>query len=161
MAERAIDLLIKDFGAAIGVPDMVLDDQDFCVIGIGENAELVVNFDYYQDDDSLVLYTTLGEIPDDLRYELYEELLRANFFWEVTGGMTLSINPDATHALLCTSIPADGLDAQDLTALIRRIADISAKWSARVAEIAAEDDRLDTGPETETGGRPPQPPQFA
>lgn len=159
MAERAIDVLIKDFGTSIGAPDMVLDEEDFCVIGIGENAELVVNFDYYEDDDSLVLYTTLGEIPDDLRFELYDELLKANFFWEVTGGMTLSINPDATHALLCTSIEAGGLDAQDLTKLVRRIADISGKWSARVAEIAAEDNRFDTG--AVTGDMPPQPPQFA
>ncbi|MEZ5582385.1 MAG: type III secretion system chaperone [Candidatus Competibacteraceae bacterium] len=77
MSKSHMHHLINDLGDAIGLPELALDEKDFACI-VSEDG-VVLNLDYFEDEDTLVLYTTVGEIPDDKRLELYQEMLRANF----------------------------------------------------------------------------------
>ena len=133
MNRDVVDGIIRDFGATFGNSELMLDEDDFvCFTTAGG---VLINIDYFEDSESLVLYTTIGEIFDATRLSVYDELLKANFFWELSGGATLSVNPAGTHALLTASIMAVDLDVLKLTNVIEHMNQLTYAWAARMREI--------------------------
>ena len=43
-----------------------------------------------------------------MKREMYEEMLRANFFWESTAGATLCLDPEENLALLTANVTVCG-----------------------------------------------------
>ena len=158
MTRETVDMVIREFGTAAGAPDMALDEDDF--VCFTTPAGVLINVDYFADDDALVMYTTVGEIFDDTRMDIYDELLKANFFWEVTGSATLCVDPQGTHALLVASVTAAGLDVTQLTNVFDRINQLTQVWAARIHEIT-KDRVADTAPTPDQSSAGPSPAQLA
>lgn len=157
MTDRPIDIVLRDFGAAIGVPEMKLDERDYLAITTGEGFGL--NFDYFDEDSALVVYTTAGDIPEEHRVDLYEEMLKANLFWNTTGGATLCIDPEGESALVTAHIRTNGLDAPTLVNFVTNLCRVAAMWNARLRELVEEFETAD-GPDDTSDG-PGATPQFA
>ncbi|MEM7519071.1 MAG: type III secretion system chaperone [Planctomycetota bacterium] len=149
MTDRQIDLLMRDFGVAIGAPDMALDEQDFLAITTDEG--FVVNLDYFEDDKALVVYTTAGDIPEEHRFDLYEEMLKANLFWNTTAGATLCIDPEGESALVTAHIAEATLDAPMLVTFVTNICRVAAMWNARLRELVEDLETTDDAPEPGPG----------
>ena len=158
MTKQTVEMVIQEFGTAAGAPDMALDEDDF--VCFTTPAGVLINVDYYRDDDCLVMYTTVGEIFDDTRMDIYDDLLKANFFWEVTGSATLCVDPEGTHALLVASVTAAGLDVTQLTNVFDRIDQLTQAWAARIHQIT-RDRVADTTPAPDQGAAIANPAQLA
>ena len=154
-----MDRLIRDFGNSYDLADLELDDRGYVCI-VSEDG-VVLNIDYFEEDEALVFYTTVGEIEDGHRLTLYEEMLKANFFWENTAGATLCIDPNATLALLTASITVTDLDLPKMLIVMDHFTRLTWAWSDRIREITGEATSLGdaAGQDREPGA--PGPAQLA
>jgi Tir chaperone protein (CesT) family len=144
MSRESIDALIQEFGAAVGVPEMALDEDAYLAFTSPEGV--LVNVDYFEDDASLVLYTTIGELFDDFRFAFYDEMLKANLFWELTLGATLCVSPDGEHALLTACVSTGDLDTVQLTNFFQHVIRLTLIWTDRLRQLAAGEDAAEATP---------------
>lgn len=138
MSRTAIDSIIQEFGTSVGAPDMAFDEDGYLAFTSAEGV--LLNVDYFEADESLVVYTTIGEIFDDFRFQLYDEMLKANLFWELTLGATLCVDPEGTHALLTASVATTDLDLPKLTNVFEHVNRLALIWAERLRKVAAESD---------------------
>ncbi|MCP4997231.1 MAG: type III secretion system chaperone [Hyphomicrobiales bacterium] len=141
MTREAVATVLNEFGQKFDIEGVEMDDEDFVALQLPEGV--LVNVDYVESDNTLVLYTTVGEIQDSMRTEIYEELLQANFFWEVTAGATMCIDPEAGHALVNVSVGAEDLDAEQFETLLQNVNRITLMWAERFRQIAEAADQPD------------------
>ena len=153
MSKSRIQQLIQELGATIGLSELELDEKDFVCI-VSEDG-VVLNLDYFEDEDTLVMYTTVGEIPDDKRLQLYEEMLRANFFWETTAGATLCLDPEVNLALLMANITVGDMDLPQLTNVLEHFTKLSWAWSDRIRALTDEDNTAKSSAESSTSTAQP------
>ena len=133
---KHIDYLLKELGETIGLPELSLDDKRYvCIVS---DDGVVLNLDYFEDEDTLVMYTTVGEIPEDKRLELYEEMLKANFFWENTAGATLCLDPEVNLALLMANVTVADMDMPKLMQVLDHFTRLTWAWSDRIRAIAGQ-----------------------
>lgn len=133
--------LLRDFAAAVGVPDVaaLLESQELRV------DDLVVSFTLEAvDEHSHALTVFAGfEPPADIEAAALDQLLlEANHLWRGTAGATFSRNPDTGAVFLAASTPADTLTGEHLARLCGVFVDVLGTWR----------DLLRAGP----GGQAPQ-----
>jgi len=115
--------LLRDFAAAVGVPDVAafLASQE---LGVDDQ---VISFAFEaldQHDPTLTLFAGF-EPPADLEAAALDQLLlEANHFWRGTAGATFSRNPDTGTVLLAVSTPADPLTGEQLARLCGVFVDV-------------------------------------
>ncbi|MEM9099535.1 MAG: type III secretion system chaperone [Pseudomonadota bacterium] len=136
--QAEIDELMAKLGAEIGFPDLAFDETGYVAI-INEDGT-VLNFDHYPDQTAIVVYSTVAELKDETRFDIYEEMLMANFMWKETCGATLSVSPTTEHALLMASLPTEGLDLPTLIRFYENVHRLTWAFSDRFKSIAGEDD---------------------
>jgi len=144
MPRDTMNALMQDFGNSVGVPDMAFDEEDYLAFTSAEGV--LVNVDYFENDETLVLYTTIGELFDDFRFQFYDEMLKANLFWELTLGATLCVNPEGSHALLTASVSTGDLDVPKLTNLFSHVNRLTLVWGERLRQVAAGEDAASDAP---------------
>ncbi|MEZ5581677.1 MAG: type III secretion system chaperone [Candidatus Competibacteraceae bacterium] len=142
--------LIKDLGREIGLPEMAMDENDF--VCLFTNDGVVLNLDYHEDEDVLVMYATVGEIPDDQRLQLYQELLQANFFWQSTAGATMCIDHTAERVMLMTNITVGDLDLPKLMAVLDHFTGLAWVWSDRIRELTGQESKTESPKDGTTPG---------
>ena len=136
MPRETVKHLIRELGEAIEAPGLELDEDDYvCIVN---QDGFVLNIDYFEDEDTLVFYSTLADIPEAHRLTLYEAMLRANFQWRDTAGATICLDPELDLALLMASITAADLDASRLLTVIGHFTGLSMAWTARILELSGE-----------------------
>lgn len=133
MNRDVVDGIIRDFGMAVDNPELSLDDDSFVCFTTADGV--LINIDYFEGSESLVLYTTIGEIFEMTKLAVYDELLKANFFWELSGGATLAVSPEGGHAVLTASVTARDLDVSKLTEVIKHVNQLTFAWAARISDI--------------------------
>ena len=69
--------LIRELGKVIALPDMAFDEHGFVCLLTEEG--IAPTIDLYEDQECLVMQTTVGEIPEGLRLTLYDEMLKTGF----------------------------------------------------------------------------------
>lgn len=85
--------VLNEMGKAIGIEGLSFDDDDLCVLSIGDGTMINIYAD--EDSDTAVMYATVGYLPtDERRSDLLRKLLEENRFWEATCGFTLSLNTE-------------------------------------------------------------------
>ena len=161
MTKDNVDYLIKELGDAMELPDPAFDEDGFVCI-LTEDG-IALNIDHYEDQECLVMYTTVGEIPEEHRLALYDEMLKANFMWQDTFGATLCVSPTGEHALLMISIPTGDLDLPQLVNIYNNIGRLTWAWSDRFRAITGEDgaNDEDEAPDADPDAPPPLPSRLA
>jgi hypothetical protein len=134
MDRAHVEALVGEFGDAKGIADLALDDDDF--VSLADEGDRAVNLEYFEEDGCLVLFTNVGEVPEERRFVLYEDLLKANFFWQLSGGATLALNPAGTRVMLVASIPVEVLDVPKLVLVFDHVATLAWGWASRIEAIA-------------------------
>jgi len=115
--------LIRNFGAEIGIADLALDEDGFCSLTF--DGKVTANLQLAQGGDTLVLFADLGPASA----ELYESLLRANFFWQATQGATLSVTGDEPRAVIAVQLSWGVMTATALGERVRRFVDAAEDWA--------------------------------
>lgn len=141
MSRQTIDDLMAEFGESIEISDLALDEDGFvCVV---TEIGISLNIEHLEEDDSLLMHATVGEIPDEQRFVVYEEMLKANFLWRDTMGATLSVTPDGQHAMLMISVTTGDLDVPKLINVFECATGLAYVWSVRFRQMIGEIDVID------------------
>lgn len=117
--------LMRDFGQIIGLEGLVPNDDNECVLEI-DNFIVTLSG---QGDDFLLIYSTVGTLPEKNREDLYARLLSGNYFFAETGGATLAVNPDGGDIQFLYGVNVKGMDAGALSRIMENYLDRLEHWS--------------------------------
>ena len=96
-----VNELLKHIGEGLNLPDLCLDDNNHCILLFDE--KIVLNMDFDEEGEKLVIYAYIGEIPLECREVIFEKALEGNFFWNETDGGTLGIDKQSQSLVLAKS----------------------------------------------------------
>jgi hypothetical protein len=123
--------LLKDFGVAIGIDGLALNEASACTLAVGE---LMLNLQWLPQAEKLLVYAPVGAPDvsvDALRF--CEALLEANCMGRETDGFTLGLFREVDSIVLSGQVPLQNLDAQSLYDFVERFAEQGKNWQQRLA----------------------------
>ncbi len=132
-----IKLAIEELGARTGL-EMSLDENGSCTLELADGRVVVLQL--RENLDELDLVALLGEVPDDLRADVFTRLLAANYYWRETLGATLSWNPEMEQVVLAYPFPLANATIDTLDSIFKRFLELQAAWKDRLAEFLSEGD---------------------
>ena len=138
MSRDSAKRLITEYGESVGIPTMALDENDY--LALSNDERVGINIYYVEDTDVFLIATTIAELENEYRFDIYEELLTSNFLWEATGGATLSVTPELTHAMMQQVIEVSDLTVEQFSYMLQRHVAMTLAWVTRVQEIMDGDD---------------------
>jgi hypothetical protein len=128
-----IEDLVRAFGQSVGIRDLRVDEDGFSAVAVGDR--LIINFQYVEDADVIVVFTELGEVSRARETEVYRAMLDANFFWQGTGGAVLALEAESRTAVLMTREPLEGLTPEAFEHAVGMFAKRADEWIERLAEL--------------------------
>ena len=129
-----INRLLTDFGNALGLEGLSLDENGYCCLSFDE---VVVNIESVGESSLVLLYSSLGVLPEDAGSEVYRRLLGANYFFQGTAGATIGLD-EATGAVAITRVvDAAGMEVLDWEGVIKAFVD-AAESCAQLLQGPAE-----------------------
>jgi hypothetical protein len=143
--------LIGALGAGIGLPDLRLDDDGYCLLSVDD---LELHLQYDADGDDLIAFSRLGSLDEDALPQAAPLLLQANLFWSGTNGATLALQPGDLGVMLQNRHAVAGLEPGTLDRWLEGFVTAAEQWTGIVAELNA---RADADPSA-TGETTPRPP---
>ena len=87
----------------------------------------------------LLMYATLGIIPEEHELEICRGLLEANVLWAGTADATIGVNSATREAIISYRLPVDPLDGETLAVVASHFTAVALTWKAFV-EGATDDD---------------------
>ena len=130
-----LDKALKGLGSKIG-QEVALDESGSCTLELADGRALLLQ--ERADLNELDFVATLGGVPDDVRADVFTELLAANFYWKETFGATLSWNSDLEEVVLIYPLPLAGATAESVETIFTRLLELQAVWSDRLAGLVAD-----------------------
>lgn len=115
-----INRLLTDFGNALGLEDLALDENGYCCLSFDD---VVVNIESVGDSSLVLLYSSLGALPADAGPEVCRRLLEANYFFHGTGGATIGVDGPTGGVAITRVVDAAGMEVLDWEAVIKAFVD--------------------------------------
>lgn len=163
MNREQVNVLISELGQALDAGNLKLDERGFASLIGGDGV--VINFDHVEDAGVLLFHATIGEIVEDRRLEIYDEMLKGNFVWDDTLGSKLSVTPDGRHAVIMVEIDVEGVESTTLLDAFRSMHKLTWAWVERFRFVADEDlpdhEAADDDPVDDPASTIPFPSQLA
>ena len=129
MSMAAMQSILKEFGASVGIPDLEPDDEQRCNLMFDDVA---LSFELGLGDESIYVYSLLGAVADDDARAVYAELLHANYAFAATRGSTLSVDPQSGGIVLMREEPLDNLRLPKFEAVIEEFVTVAEQWMQRI-----------------------------
>ena len=127
--DSGLQTLLNELGQHMGIGELNLDNDGYCALQFDE--DIVINFQYWQDEQQLVIYADLG-VPASGE-QLYSALLEANLFWRLTLGATLSLSGDEPpHVIIALKQAWQSQNAVDLAVTLERFVNTVEDWMEMV-----------------------------
>ena len=128
MSLAAMETMLSEFGASIGIPDLKPDAEHRCNLMFDEVA---VSFELGVDDESLYIYALLGSVPDGGAEDVYADLLHANHVFQGTGGATLCVDPGTQGIVLLRAERLESLRLARFETLLEDFVNVAERWIKR------------------------------
>ena len=151
MSSNVMNNLLGEFGAAIGMPDLQLDEEFRCNMMFDD---VPVSFELGEGDESVYIYSLLGRVPDDGRDGIHAELLHANYVFTENGGSTLSVDVQSGNVVLLREERLELLRLARLESVVERFVDVAEGWMRRLGGGATNEEDASHGG-SDSGQRPP------
>ena len=120
-------MVLAECAELLGAGDLTLDETGYCALVSEREDVLHIKLDGSQN--ALIFMAALSDDGMDADNAfLLAGLLRANFFWERTGGATLAMEPEGNALLLEQPFFLDGRTGKDLREFVLRFADLLEIW---------------------------------
>ena len=135
-----IDSILKEIGARNGL-EIALDENRACTLELSDGRAVLLQERAALNELDFV--ATLGEVPEDVRAEVFADLLAANFYWRQTLGATLSWNAELEQVTLIYPFPLADATPESLETIFSRFLELQAAWKDRLSELidgAPQDD---------------------
>ena len=129
MSSNVTNNLLREFGAAIGIPDLQLDEDYRCNMMFDE---VPVSFELGDGDESIYIYSLLGHVPDDGLEQFYAELLHANYISAGSGGSTLSVDSQSGSVVLLREERLELLRLARLESVVEQFVNVAEGWMSRL-----------------------------
>lgn len=129
--KQRLSLILGELGQTLGIDDLDLDDNNTCALSFDDR--LVVDIQLDENNGNLILLSSLGEIQSDQERNLYAQMLRANFEWSATEGLTLALEPDSSNAVLFCRESFSDLDQSRFEAVLQQFVNAADHWMAVIA----------------------------
>lgn len=119
--------LLSDFGASLELPGLSLDETGHCALLFDE---VMVNMDFIEETQDLLLYSALGISDEGQRSDpaILLPLLQANYFGMGTAGGQIGIDKISGMVTLSRAYPLQLLDLQGLTAGLQAFVSTAEYW---------------------------------
>jgi hypothetical protein len=130
-----IQNLLSEVFLNAGVEDVSMDGDGFCSFMVDDN--MVLNLQYLEDENSLAMFTDVGQVEEENRQELYQTLLEANLFWQGAGGGTLGVDPETQTVVFMFKTPLSRMNPAYLHAMIGNFLNAAGHWHNRIRLINA------------------------
>ena len=151
MSSHVMNTLLREFGAAIGIPDLQLDEDYRCNMMFDE---VPVSFELGEGDESVYIYSLLGHVPDDGREQFYAELLHANYVFAANGGSALSVDMQSGNVVLIREEQLELLRLSRLESVVEKFVNVAEGWMGRLGSGGANEVDAPVGA-SESERRPP------
>ncbi|MBP3438568.1 MAG: type III secretion system chaperone [Sutterella sp.] len=141
MTDReALKTLLSEFGAAMGLPDLTLDENNCCSILAGEDT--VIHLQYREAAGDFLFVGPVGVLPekDEDQSDVLKFLLISNLYGTDTDGGTLSLEPNGNIVLLHRVWDPKGADSARLVHALVAFGELLTLWQKRYADMLSEDD---------------------
>ena len=138
-----LNLALQELGAKIGF-EIALDENGACTLELADGRPLLLQ--ERPNLNELDFVATLGEVPEDVRAEVFADLLAANFYWRQTLGATLSWNAKLEQVTLIYPFPLADATSEALETIFSRFLELQAAWKDRLSELidgVPQDDELE------------------
>ena len=129
MSSNAMNNLLREFGAAIGIPDLQIDEEYRCNMMFDE---VPVSFELGGGDESVYIYSLLGRVPDDGHERIYADLLHANYVFAENGGSTLSVDARSGNVVLIREERLELLRLSRLESVVEQFVNVAEGWMRRL-----------------------------
>jgi Tir chaperone protein (CesT) family len=136
-ATDRLNALLKDFAALVGADGIEADESGVCTLAVEER--LLINFVINPRNDTLMVWSVVGELPEGGHAETLAQLMRANLFWSGTGGGTLGLMPDSDDVVLAERHPLDELNAEGLRDITERMIEFGERFMAILIGTTSDD----------------------
>lgn len=127
--ETAVSVLAQ-FGESIGIPGLVFDEKNACCLVF--DADILVNIGVEERNGRLVLFSYLGDLPQESRARQCAAMLEGNFFWQGTSGATLCLEAASRSALLMQPVLLKGLNASLFHDTVETFVNTAEHWIGRL-----------------------------
>lgn len=129
MSLAAMETILQEFGASIGIPDLKPDEEYRCNMQFDDVA---VSFELGVDEDRMFIYALLGNAAEADTEAVYVSLLQANYIFEGTAGSTLSIDPRSGGIVLMRAERLNALRLATFEALVEDFVNVAEQWMKRI-----------------------------
>ena len=139
-----VNELLRHIGEGLNLPDLCLDDNNHCILLFDE--KIVLNMDFDEEGEKLVIYAYIGEIPLECREVIFEKALEGNFFWNETDGGTLGIDKQSQSLVLAKSFSLPLNDFNVFEDQLASFVEIVEKWISRIEDyLKRAEERAENG----------------
>ena len=135
MSSSVLNNLLREFGSAIGIPDLKLDEEYRCNMMFDE---VPVSFELGDGDESVYIYSLLGQVPDDGLERFYAELLHANYLFTESGGSTLGVDSKSGNVVLLREERLESMRLSTLESVAEEFVSVAEAWMNRLSNGANE-----------------------
>ena len=133
MSRARVETVLAELARDWELSDLALDDNDFFCLQTADGV--LVNIDYFEQDDALAFYTTVCRVPAEAGGEIYQVLLESNCDWAETAGGTLALDPTSEFVLLTAALPAATLDLTTLAGQVETLAQSAIGFKSFIASL--------------------------
>ena len=135
MSSSVLNNLLREFGSAIGIPDLQLDEEYRCNMMFDE---VPVSFELGDGDESVYIYSLLGQVPHDGLERFYAELLHANYLFAESGGSTLGVDSKSGNVVLLREERLESMRLSTLESVADQFVSVAEAWMNRLSDGANE-----------------------
>lgn len=155
MSKELFTQLLSELGKNVGLPELAPDEDNYCCLGFDD--KIITHLQYNQENDVVMLFAQLGTIDTDKANLIYPRILKANLFWQGTGGATLGVDDESGEVLMAYQLPIQILDFAKFQELLEGFINTAELW---INTLEAVQQGMDASPETaKTGTEGELPPQ--
>lgn len=125
-----VNELLNHIGEGLSLPELSLDDNNHCILLFDE--KIVLNIDFDEEGNKLVIYAYIGEIPLECREAIFEKALEGNFFWNETDGGTLGIDKQSQSLVLAKAFALPLENFNQFEDQLATFVEVVEKWINRI-----------------------------
>lgn len=118
--------LLSELGQSVGLPELAPDEDNYCCLGFDD--KIVLHIQYNKENEVLMLFSQIGTIDEDKTKAIYPRLLKANLFWQGTGGATIGVDDESREVLMSYQVPMSFMDFHKFQELLEGFVNTAELW---------------------------------
>jgi hypothetical protein len=104
--------ILLELASRFGVDQFECDENEVCHLMV--NDDLLIHLEELEEDDEFVLYSKVGDIPDDEKEasKLNKALLKDNLYGKKTDGACFALDPSSQSVILSKRFDQETIEFQ-------------------------------------------------